>query len=39
MAVASLLYDSSRSAIEITMKTIEKKPELLAEAFQLCYEN
>jgi hypothetical protein len=39
MTIASLLYDSSRAAIEMTMKTIEKNPELLDEAFKLCYEN
>ncbi|MCX6231094.1 MAG: hypothetical protein NTZ33_06080 [Bacteroidetes bacterium] len=38
MSIESLLFDSSRAAIEITMKTIEKNPELLEEAFKLCYE-
>jgi hypothetical protein len=38
MAITSVLFDGSKAAVEITMKTIEKQPELLEEVFNLCYE-
>lgn len=38
MSFKSLLYDSSRAVIDIGVVTIEGKPELFADAFNLCKE-
>lgn len=38
MSFKSVLYDSSRAMVDIGVATIEGKPELFAEAFNLCKE-